>query len=109
MSNNKIGRNDPCYCGSGQKYKKCCMGIYKTAESSLSDSEIKRLADHIQEKCIKEHGDNENAAKQFWKDLVTAVYDKDPAAVPVMIEAQPDKSNKEYMHMIYKELQCLND
>jgi uncharacterized protein YecA (UPF0149 family) len=20
----KIGRNDPCICGSGQKYKKCC-------------------------------------------------------------------------------------
>ncbi len=20
----KIGRNDPCYCGSGRKYKKCC-------------------------------------------------------------------------------------
>ena len=19
----KIGRNDPCYCGSGKKYKKC--------------------------------------------------------------------------------------
>jgi hypothetical protein len=22
----KIGRNDPCPCGSGKKYKKCCMG-----------------------------------------------------------------------------------
>ncbi len=21
---NKIGRNDPCHCGSGKKYKKCC-------------------------------------------------------------------------------------
>jgi preprotein translocase subunit SecA len=21
----KIGRNDPCPCGSGNKYKKCCM------------------------------------------------------------------------------------
>lgn len=21
----KLGRNDPCPCGSGQKYKKCCM------------------------------------------------------------------------------------
>jgi len=24
-SNQKIGRNDPCPCGSGKKYKKCCM------------------------------------------------------------------------------------
>ncbi|MFQ5947154.1 MAG: SEC-C metal-binding domain-containing protein [Anaerolineae bacterium] len=20
------GRNDPCRCGSGRKYKKCCLG-----------------------------------------------------------------------------------
>ena len=25
----KIGRNDPCPCGSGKKYKKCCL--YKGA------------------------------------------------------------------------------
>ena len=22
---NKIGRNEPCHCGSGEKYKKCCL------------------------------------------------------------------------------------
>ena len=20
----KVGRNDPCFCGSGKKFKKCC-------------------------------------------------------------------------------------
>ncbi|MDR0942113.1 MAG: SEC-C domain-containing protein [Holosporales bacterium] len=24
-SDYKIGRNDPCPCGSGKKYKKCCF------------------------------------------------------------------------------------
>lgn len=24
--NEKIGRNDPCFCGSGKKYKNCCIG-----------------------------------------------------------------------------------
>lgn len=24
----KAGRNDPCPCGSGKKYKKCCLGKY---------------------------------------------------------------------------------
>ncbi|MEK6775667.1 MAG: SEC-C metal-binding domain-containing protein [bacterium] len=24
-----MGRNDPCPCGSGKKYKKCCMGLIK--------------------------------------------------------------------------------
>lgn len=23
----KIGRNDPCPCGSGKKYKNCCIGV----------------------------------------------------------------------------------
>ena len=23
----KIGRNDPCLCGSGKKYKKCCLAL----------------------------------------------------------------------------------
>ena len=23
---NKVGRNDPCPCGSGKKFKKCCLG-----------------------------------------------------------------------------------
>src|SRR5437773_953757 len=25
MSASKLGRNDPCHCGSGKKYKKCCL------------------------------------------------------------------------------------
>ncbi|MDP6668218.1 MAG: SEC-C metal-binding domain-containing protein [Dehalococcoidia bacterium] len=24
-SNRKVGRNAPCPCGSGKKYKKCCL------------------------------------------------------------------------------------
>ncbi len=25
VNDNKVGRNDPCPCGSGKKYKKCCL------------------------------------------------------------------------------------
>ena len=25
LPNTKVGRNDPCPCGSGKKYKKCCL------------------------------------------------------------------------------------
>lgn len=36
----KIGRNDPCPCGSGLKYKKCCMnkteGVPRKSRSSLT-------------------------------------------------------------------------
>jgi preprotein translocase subunit SecA len=28
VNSNKVGRNDPCPCGSGKKYKKCCYPKY---------------------------------------------------------------------------------
>lgn len=33
-SSPKIGRNDPCPCGSGRKYKKCCGGVKKAGAES---------------------------------------------------------------------------
>lgn len=27
MNSSKIGRNEPCPCGSAKKYKKCCIGV----------------------------------------------------------------------------------
>jgi Flp pilus assembly protein TadD len=32
----KVGRNDPCPCGSGKKYKKCCMIKDETLKSGAS-------------------------------------------------------------------------
>ena len=32
---NKTGRNDPCHCGSGQKYKRCCLEKDRAAESKV--------------------------------------------------------------------------
>lgn len=34
---NKPGRNDPCYCGSGQKYKKCHMPLDQQKEKERRD------------------------------------------------------------------------
>jgi methionyl aminopeptidase len=32
----KIGRNDPCPCGSGKKYKKCCLGKENVQNSRMA-------------------------------------------------------------------------
>jgi hypothetical protein len=32
----KVGRNDPCPCGSGKKYKKCCLGWGLRVEPGLA-------------------------------------------------------------------------
>lgn len=34
----KIGRNDPCPCGSGKKYKKCCLNKPKQPEDFIESS-----------------------------------------------------------------------
>lgn len=36
----KIGRNDPCHCGSGQKYKKCC----ESKDDAVRSAELAALA-----------------------------------------------------------------
>jgi methionyl aminopeptidase len=36
-NNLKVGRNDPCPCGSGLKYKKCCLGGDRPEFRSMKD------------------------------------------------------------------------
>ena len=35
----KVGRNDPCPCGSGKKYKKCCMAKDEASEAGSDVSQ----------------------------------------------------------------------
>jgi len=37
----KVGRNDPCPCGSGKKYKRCCALLEESGAAQLSQSECK--------------------------------------------------------------------
>ncbi len=41
----KLGRNDTCSCGSGKKYKKCCMPLSSTsfAHSDVADFEWRKV------------------------------------------------------------------
>lgn len=69
----KVGRNDPCPCGSGKKYKKCCLKkdhlyrkkkqeplavqtkwleYYPTMEGESGPGEV-RITDHFDEKAIE--------------------------------------------------------
>ena len=42
MHKQRVGRNEPCPCGSGKKYKKCCYG-----KKILNNSTKPRNIDHI--------------------------------------------------------------
>jgi len=51
----KIGRNAPCPCGSGKKYKKCCLSLHETSRSqqdyvlypSADIDELDRLSNSV--------------------------------------------------------------
>lgn len=36
----KPGRNDPCPCGSGKKYKKCCLQAGETEDAAWREARI---------------------------------------------------------------------
>ena len=62
----KPGRNDPCYCGSGQKYKKCHMKEDQEAEKE--HSLIQRAASFIRRDLLR-YGRDERFAEAFAKAL----------------------------------------
>ena len=45
----KTGRNDPCPCGSGKKYKHCCLSVARTINNELSDLFSEQKFDSIEE------------------------------------------------------------
>jgi tetratricopeptide (TPR) repeat protein len=49
----KIGRNDPCHCNSGKKYKKCCMDSDQAAALAARPAAVPArrpsLASYVQE------------------------------------------------------------
>lgn len=45
-----IGRNDPCVCGSGKKYKKCCLGKAQDSTETLVSEELGRVIRGIYKK-----------------------------------------------------------
>ena len=58
-NNIKLGRNDPCHCGSGKKYKKCCLikdrKINKDLpEGGLMENANEKIGDNPSAKKMKE-------------------------------------------------------
>jgi len=58
----KIGRNDPCPCGSGKKYKHCCLG--KNAQSH-EESPAQQVMGEIREVLNKQEFDSLEEAQIF--------------------------------------------
>ncbi len=66
----KAGRNDPCLCGSGKKYKKCCLStthIEEGREDTIQKELIQKLLRFLK-KTYK--GRLNDAYSVFWDDFI---------------------------------------
>jgi len=85
MADGGVGRNDPCPCGSGKKYKKCCLGKEEAGPKQPPgpdvpgeeawakwtgevESELAQLSQWAQEGyAAVERGDFSKAEEMHWK------------------------------------------
>lgn len=70
----KPGRNDPCPCGSGKKYKKCCLAE-TFVTNGREETARKRLVENLLAFYNKQHRDTVEKAKElFWNDFIPQDY-----------------------------------
>jgi hypothetical protein len=81
----KLGRNDPCDCGSGKKYKKCCMtssipskkgGAMKRDSNNLREFSLQFIHGLLLpylEKCLSPHSSHYAMLESIIPDLPPAV------------------------------------
>lgn len=60
----KVGRNDPCPCGSGLKFKKCCFGKPPKLKFKATVIKARGVGDVNLEKRISESNDPDHL-KEF--------------------------------------------
>ncbi len=54
LPSGKVSRNDPCPCGSGKKYKKCCLPIHEEIKKNLPEDQWQRKRRQAQQKQVLE-------------------------------------------------------
>jgi tetratricopeptide (TPR) repeat protein len=77
------GRNDPCHCGSGKKYKKCCLPKEEAAEREVIAKDQAARAERAAERRLEER-----AAKAALLERIA-----DAASVPDELEELTTASN----------------
>lgn len=71
-SYNKIGRNEPCPCGSGKKFKKCCMGKVNTSSDktgTTSNTQVRLMSEQLNDKVDDIIDDLNNNHYEIWNQM----------------------------------------
>jgi len=108
----KVGRNDPCPCGSGKKYKKCCMDKERVEEreeikiipapspqrqKTWADFEHLKVYDSIDHDEFDEDEDEEEEEKKFVDPRQISLFGEDefPQAPQQSLELADDEVDVE--------------
>jgi Tfp pilus assembly protein PilF len=71
MTSNKVGRNDPCPCGSGKKFKQCCEGGTTTQAPAQQN---RMPPEHALQTAMAQHqAGNIVAAESLYKQVLQAL------------------------------------
>ena len=73
MSLVKVGRNDPCPCGSGKKYKQCCQQKIETTallEASVLSTSNASIAQLIKEALSQHKAGQIQAADSLYQQVL---------------------------------------
>ncbi len=68
----KAGRNDPCPCGSGKKYKKCCLPKHEEARRMIPPEQLQQMEARAKEKEKIENGVKKGFELIFSQDFERA-------------------------------------
>ena len=83
----KIKRNDPCHCGSGKKYKKCCLMEIENpyyAEKKFREAELERWNEYKKQNPDAEPGE---AIKAYQQGMSLDEYERSQKPLDPMAQA----------------------
>ncbi len=78
----KIGRNDPCLCGSEKKYKRCCMGKETTVKAEHKEGSSESLEE--QKKWLGYYP-KESGERKDGQVVISAIYDKEAIKIDKLV------------------------
>lgn len=96
----KIGRNDKCPCGSGAKYKKCCLKKYKFLEFNIEERTMSVEVNKFRENYNKLISDNKILSNEAFKKYYSVLF-SEIQSIKNYIENHKDFSAFEYASLFF--------
>ena len=91
----KIGRNDPCPCGSGQKYKRCCLPKDEEAASAaLKAAAEARAAEAARHAHDHDHGHHCEHCGDLMDDVTDELTRDSNAVIDLVQEGKLDEAEQ---------------